>query len=332
MSDSTPGLMSWLRTLCYAALGVCAGIVVIAFLHDLPEMRKKLSPSFAQEPVLTPAQRATNMANEQLNWAHRESYARLEAHFAPVEEFFRTARTRDFAETCLSWESKWFLLIDKLDGSTKHAQLIEAAFRRCIFDPTELERILAQCTTAYVQEVGSIDGEMLVRLRADLSSLPSGAVPAFDADTLHARYGDALQRAVAASQSDVMATVERETVSFIVSEVMTAALLQVGVSSGILTAGAASGWTTFGAGLVVSVLVDYAVQQYSDPVGKLTADVNARLNGLKTAILNGDQQSPGLIPRLKSFAENRGIARRIAVQELLKGDSVSQASVPEPSF
>jgi len=262
---------------------------------------------------------AIKMANEQLNWAHGQSFARLDQHFAPVEELFNTARVREFSDRCLSLESKWLLLKDQLTDSGEHSALIESAFRSCIFEEAALEQLLQQCTTAYVQEVGSIDGEMLVRLRVDLESLPSGAVPGFDANTLHQRFAEAIKRSVMASKSDVLAMVQRETVSFIVSEVVTAAMVQLGVSSGILATGAASGWATFGTGLVVGLLVDYAVQQYSDPAGTLTAELNQRLQELKSAILYGDQESPGLIPRLREFAQARAVARRDALQEVFNG-------------
>ncbi len=179
-----------------------------------------------------------------------------------------------------------------------------------------------------VQEVSSIDGEMLVRLRVDLASLPSGAVPGFDAEALHASYSEALQRAVAASKSDVLATVGRETVSFIVQEVIQTAMVQLGVSSGILAAGATSGWATFGAGLVIGILVDYAILQYTDPVGELAkAELDGRLDQLKIAdSLRRRGVACGLIPRLRDFAQVRALARRDAVQELFTGLATRQVS------
>ena len=309
----------------WATLGVLAGTMLFSLFSGPsesapPPPADAPAPRAPQEQVQrTISPEAINAANEQLKWAHGQTVVRLDQHFAPVEELFAAAQSREFSERCLSWKSKWLLLKDKIYESGEHTELIESEFRSCIFDEAELERLLEQCTRAYLQEVGSIDGEMLVRLRVDLESLPSGAVPGFDAGELHSRYGDALQRAVSASRSDVLATVERETVSFIVSEVITAAMVQLGISGGILTAGATSGWATFGAGLVVGLLVDFAIQQYSDPVSELALELDGRLEDLKNGILYGYPDSPGLMFRLRDFAESRALARRDAIQEMFTG-------------
>ncbi len=325
-SKSIPASRLWLM-IC-ATLGIIVGIIVVyGCMSSGPSEVPPPAPAEAPAPTPVAAERRTispeaiEKANEQLNWAHGQSFACLDQNFAPVEQVFAIAQTREFAERCLSFRSKWLLLKDKLYESDEHTELIESAFRECIFDETELERILAQSAAAYVQEINSIDGEMLVRLAVDVAGLPSDSVPGFDSTKLHARYSNALQRAVAASRSDVLDTVKRETVSFIVSEAISAAMVQVGVSSGVLAAGAASGWTTFGTGLIIGILVDFAIQQYSDPVSELAAELDERLQELRAAILYGDEESPGLIPRLQQYAQARGVARRDALQEILIGSS-----------
>jgi hypothetical protein len=96
-------------------------------------------------------------------------------------------------------------------------------------------------------------------------------------------------------------------------------MVQLGVSTRILAAGATSGWVTFGAGLVIGILVDFAIQQYSDPVSELALELDGRLEDLKNAILYGYPESPGLVFRLREFAEARALARRDAIQELFSG-------------
>ncbi len=65
---------------------------------------------------------AIKAANEQLNWAHGQSFARLDQQFAPVEELFAAAQSREFSERCLSWKSKWLLLKDKIYESGEHTE------------------------------------------------------------------------------------------------------------------------------------------------------------------------------------------------------------------
>jgi hypothetical protein len=307
--------------------GVIVGLVQLNIyswmLHVSTE--KRVPP--AAEETRTVSPEAVTVANQNLNWAHGESMGRLEPQFAPVEELFDQADVYTFAESCLSWRSKWLLAKDKLFDSAEHAALIDAEFRRLIFDHEELERLLTQCTTAYVQEMKDVDNDFLVRLSVDWQGLPAGSVPGFDPELLRAQYNHAVRRAIEASKSDVAGLVQREAVGWLISEVMTTALVELGVSSGILATGAAAGWGTFGVSIVVGVLVDYGIQQYTDPEGKLAAEVGNRLQQLRHAILFGDEEAPGLIPRLQEFANERAKARRDAIQEYLYGkQTVTQAS------
>lgn len=315
-----PTSRNWLYG--YGSAGVLAGVILAVIFSSWSNDSAPVPP-----PSNSISPEAVEMANAQLNWAHGQSSERLEQAFAPVDALFNSARPRAFAETCLGWQSKWLLIKDKLNTSNEHIQLIEQSFRTSIFDQAELERLLQQCTTAYVQELNSIDGEMLVRLRADLATLPAGTVPAlFDSEMIQANYRESLQRAIAASQSDLLAEVGREVVSDVVGNVITAAVVKLGVSSGILGTSAASGVATAGLGLAIGFGIDLVITEITDPVGKLTVEMDGRLRTLKEAILNGTSESPGLIPRLRAFSQTRGIARRDAVQELLSQPNTTFAA------
>ena len=311
--------------LALATIGIVAAIAIMAIC--LAAGSGEGTPIGALPPVSASREispEAIDFANEELEWAYDESFTRMQRQFMPVEELFASARVEEFAESCLSWRSKWLLAKDKLFDSSEHAALIEGEFRRCIFNHEELEQLLEQCTKAYLQEMKSVDSDFLVRLSVDWQGLPAGSVPGFQPEALQTHYNTALKRAIAASKNDVIGLIQREAVSFVVSEVMSAALLELGVSSGVLATGAASGWATFGVGLAVGLLVDYGIQQITDPVGKLTFDLSARLEDLRTAILFGDADSPGLIVRLQEFANERAVLRRDTIRHYLFGtDSVA---------
>ena len=293
-----------------ATAGVLTAIVVGRVITmSCTQTSSAPGPSQTQSAVTSTIDpKAIEMANEQLNWAHNESFARLDGHFAPVASLFDAARTQEFAESCLGWTSKWLMLKDGINDAGEHATFIAGEFRSHVLDHDELQRSLEQCTKAYVQEVDSIDGEMLVRLQVDLASQPAGTVPTFDAASINARYADALQRAIVASRSDVLAMVKREAASFIVSEVVSAALVQLGVSSGIIATGAASGWATFGTGLLVGVVVDYAVQQYTDPAGELARDLDTRLQNLQRRDPLRQRRIARADPAPREFAQTRAVA------------------------
>jgi hypothetical protein len=114
---------------------------------------------------------------------------------------------------------------------------------------------------------------------------------------------------------------EREVVSMVAGEVLTAAAVELATSTGILSAGAASGVVTFGAGVVVGIVADWAVSwaydRMYDPVGELTKKMNEQLNGMEEMILVGDAEHPGLDVRLLTYAQERAEARNAAIQDAL---------------
>jgi hypothetical protein len=104
--------------------------------------------------------------------------------------------------------------------------------------------------------------------------------------------------------------------------VLTQVAVRLGVSAGILGAGASTSWATFGAGLVVGLIVDQLVSWiwdwWADPRGSLATELNAKLDSLHALIVDGDAQTPGLRTALGEFARHRAELRRAAVLDLLQ--------------
>src|SRR5260370_139259 len=115
MTDFASNAKRSLQLFGKATIGVIIGLILIGSFGNWISIGKRGAKSDSAQTVLTPAQRAANMANQHLGWAEREALIRLEAHFAPVDELFRSVQTKSFADSCLSWDSKWLLLKDKLN-------------------------------------------------------------------------------------------------------------------------------------------------------------------------------------------------------------------------
>jgi hypothetical protein len=82
----------------------------------------------------------------------------------------------------------------------------------------------------------------------------------------------------------------------LVTEIGVSLATELGVSGGILGAGAYSGAFTFGVGLVAGILVDMALdwvirQAGYDPEGEVAAKVAESLDHLERLILEGDKKS-----------------------------------------
>lgn len=144
---------------------------------------------------------------------------------------------------------------------------------------------------------------------------------ALDRSAIAATLESALRDAVASAQGDLKAAVGRELASWIAGEILAQATIQLATSTGILSTGAASGTVTFGVGIVVGLIVDAIVteiyNQAYDPAGKLSDTLNSHLRQLETLVLEGSDNSAGLLPRLRDYSRQRSDGRRSAIQRAI---------------
>lgn len=324
---SLPHSKSWL-----AACLVAAIVGVICVIDALtPEGTVQNIIGLSSSPAVTSPAIAPEVIREQVEWARSESLKRLEGHFGAIDELFQQARTHEFADTCLGWESKWLLAKDQFTNAGEHPKFIKDAFRRSVLDGDQLQRVLQQCIAAYQQELDSIDGEFYVRLEIDRERLPesNGVVAGMDGNSAHQMQ--IVQGAISASQSDLPEWIAREAVSWAVSEVTSSMLLSLGTATGVISEkDAKSGWKPFATNVAVGLAVDQAISEATDPVGKLQAVINRQLAGLRTAVLDGSAEAPGVLPRLRAYAETRSEARRESIQSIVSG--VATVSTSNSSF
>ena len=271
---------------------------------------------------------AVGRAKNSLGWAERKARHALEGNLAPLDEFFAGVkqRTPDFAEVVLGWGSKWRFVADKtpFTKTGRHAAFLRQVFEEHLFKPDELTRAIEQVARGYADDLTAIENRMLVKIREDLSDLPAAALPEFaDLETLLAAYEAAMERAMERVGGDVTADVATQIVSLVAGEVLTQVAVRLGVSAGILSVGAGSSWATFGAGLVIGLIVDQLVSWvwdwWADPRGSLAAELNDKFDELRDLIVEGDDQTRGLRATLADFALRRANVRRAAVLGMVGG-------------
>ncbi|MBC7819950.1 MAG: hypothetical protein IAG10_23960 [Planctomycetaceae bacterium] len=269
-----------------------------------------------------PSEAAVQLVTRHLAWADEQSNMGLDAHLAPVREFFDAARSRTkaYATEVLGWESKFALATDYVNGGHEHEQFMKERFAAILFSEADLEAVVEQAAAAFLTHVNDVESQMLVNLEADLANLGGSALPAVvDRSTLNAALQTALQEAATAAQADFRGMVGREIVSWVAAEVLTVAAAQLATSAGILGTGAASSWGTFGAGIVVGLIVDAVVteiyNQQFDPIGELSRTLDASLSQMESLILQGTSDSAGLHGRLHDYSSRRNVTRREAIQK-----------------
>ena len=309
-------------------LGVLVGLLVPpAALESVDDRPILPAPAIAPISGRPAAPSPEEIIRPHLVWAERRSEEVLTEHLRLIDDFFVMAKkgTPEFADRALSFTSKWRLVVDHvpLTRGGRHEKFLRLQFEQHVFRPSQLGGTVEQVVAGYLAQVRSIEGEMLVELRADVADFPETYVVAeLDEACWRARYDDALFDTLAATGSDLRSDVAGQVVSLIAGEVLTQVATRLGVSAGILGTGAASSWATFGIGVVVGLIVDQIVawvwDWYADPTGTLVRQLNSRLDHLNRLIVDGADDVQGLRARLKACAAQRAAIREAALLAILQ--------------
>lgn len=247
--------------------------------------------------------------------------------FPSIDPLF--ARAHDgilpFTEVCLGWNSKWKMVLDAipLRRGGEHEAFLKQEFESKILSSRDLERAIEQTIRDYILRVRDIENEMLVDMKADIEDLPGfESFHGVDPKALSTKFDEALSKASGKAGSDLYANVNTQLVSLLAGEVLAQVAIRLGVSGGILGAGAASSWATFGVGLLASLVVDQLVTRlwdwWADPEIELALQLADHLGSLHRLICDGDDQTPGLRGLFHKIALERESIRRTAVDEMLQ--------------
>jgi hypothetical protein len=287
------------------------------------------SEHVAQAP---PQHSAQEIVTEDLNWANRQDASGIKAGLVPVHELFMQGRlgARSFVDDALGMYSKWKLITDFVTNSDEHNKYLEEQFGARVFSQEQLERAVESAVRTYMKRLDDIDSQLLIRLQADLASVPATQLsPGIDREAIRQVIKEALRQARTAATSELGGAVQREIISFVTAEVLTQAAAQLATSSGILGAGAASSVATFGTGLVVAFVADWAVSwaydKLYDPVGELTGKLNGQLDQLEKVIVAGTARQPGLEKHLRDYYVRRSKARDAAIRKAILSPAPAMA-------
>jgi hypothetical protein len=239
------------------------------------------------------------IVTQHVDGAKQDAYKAVERRVAELKSFFDRAKqgADEFAGEALGWRSKWHLMKSYLPyaDKTAHERLLRQYFEKHIFAPEDLQGAIKQTVMLIEWDLREIANRMLVELQADLEKLPKVAgirVPRLDPEVLK----EALQSLQESVGQDAAADVGL----FVVSEALTTVALRLGVSAGVLSAGAAGAGPSWGVTLVVALIVDMAMSalydKLFDPQGQIAAKVREDLDELEKLLLEGNKDHPGLRP------------------------------------
>lgn len=307
-------------------LAVCTAIVILTTYVVLSQPK--------DSPPVAPLTRSKSAGPDQnqnrriqierhLAECDRQVESLLHEQLQDVRECFAAARQRvpRFSEAALGFRSKWVLLADWMPGlKVSHQDYLQQLFASQVLSGADLDRLVQHLFQSTTKEIDGLEAELLVTLTADVEhSSVHPTVPAFEPESLRlSRLVTELHQQVT---TDLKADIGRELASYAAGEVVTAGMGRLGVSAGLLGAGAGSSWTTFGLGLGVGLIIDEILSRiwdwWADPVGQLTTTIDAELKQVESDLLEGRDGQPGLRSALEQLARQRSDHRRQVILEWL---------------
>ncbi|TVQ04253.1 MAG: hypothetical protein EA381_00505 [Planctomycetaceae bacterium] len=260
--------------------------------------------------------------------ADAEIASAVETEIHGLDLFFERARrgARPFAETALSFRSKWALTVDAIPGtgSGRQETLLREAFERHVFADADLERQLTGMATRLTARIEGIESELLVTIRADLAK----AGIDFDLQTTRdaaAARTQAQGLASTASAHSLADDAALLAVSLVIERVLrnlaTRIAARLGSSGVVIGAGASASVVSCGVSLAAALVIDQVLStiwdRIQDPTGTLEQALSDQMTLLQVEILLGDGQTDGLLPQLARWREARIRSLRDAVTQQL---------------
>jgi hypothetical protein len=258
------------------------------------------------------AWQTSRLAGPHLERCQQECQDAVDRRIQELRQYFadRRQRCRPFAEEALSFTSKFKLLF----YGDSH---IREAFERHLFSAESLQKEIERTITLCLQDINNAENKMLVALQADLAT-HAPSLAGLSNEELRRRYDELIARIATDPSMSLKEDVIREVSLTVASEILVAVLRQLAVRAGILGTGAASGWASFGVGLIIAIVLDQIWDWYFDPVGQLATKLDNQLRDLEMWIIQGSNEQPGLYARLTKVASDRAKWREEAVITMLR--------------
>ncbi len=311
------------------------------------EKAPPVPPIAAVDPQVLRRQAWDKIAR-QLAPADAASLAAIEGALLPIDEFFAEHRegARPFAKAVLSLRGKWkYVKTRGIFGgeSDEHLAFLDEKFRRHLFDPEELTKVVQQSIADYIRTVHSIENKLLVSVRAELEHLDphidSAIAGIGTPQQFSATYQQVLDGLVRDVTRGTRADLGLFVGSFVAAEVSEQLMLRLGrtiatrlgVSAGVLGAGASGGAASAGVTVGLAIVIDLGIEWLlslsgSDATSQVTVRVRESLDNLQALILEGDPSAVAAYHKIRSrrdsFPTEQGRARiKAALDEIeTKGD------------
>lgn len=249
----------------------------------------------AQSNVGVPAtkrDRAQTLAacQQHVQEANRRAADAMSRRAAQLSSFIQSRKpgAKPFSEAIVSLHGKWRAVMPYLPFTDKdgHRKFVAEKFDQHLFTTADLTSAVGQSIEGSVKDLEEIENILAIALHQEVigRSLAPGEIP-----LANAAFRKGVSRIVDASRLDSAKFAGNLVAAELAARMASQVLVRIGVSRGILAAGAASSWWSLGAGLAVGLVVDLAWEMLDDPRGEIERETLAVLDLLSsqtsTAIL-----------------------------------------------
>lgn len=298
-------------------IGVLVGALVLSpLIRSAARGRARTVTPPQVETIRRPS--SEEVSRPHVEKAEAKTQEAIEPCLELADQFSGEAKknSRAMAEAMLGWKATYALVRDKIDGGQRLKEHINQTFQRYAFSPQSLEKLAIAICENVQADLKSIENQMLVDLREDLSDLPGSTWrPELDSEDWTRAFQQLVAPLVAPVETELEAGALRRLTSVAISEALTAVPTRAAVSAGILGTGAASGAALLGIGLAAGVVVDQIVGAIYDalynPEGELAKQSDERIEEVHRAFRSQLQQL------LEQEAQQRNQHRREALLRML---------------
>ena len=267
----------------YFLIGVC-GIAVVCLAVIWVFNAIMGNESYVSEwEVGQSRSRIEDACRAQINKAEKEAAQTISRRATEFYDFVQSRKSgaEPFSKDIVSLYGKWRVVSPYIPFSDKegHKKYVVEKFDQHIFNSEELATTVKRSIEDAIKDIDGIENHLAVALREEIlgRSLAPNEIP-----VAAENFRQSIERLIAASQWDATKSAGSLVVSEVAAQIATQVFIKLGVSAGILSTSAANSWWSFGAALVIGLVVDFMWEWIDDPAGDIEREIVVALEDLAT--------------------------------------------------
>src|SRR6185312_14375330 len=173
------------------------------------------------------------------------------------------------------------------DKGDQHAKFGRESFENNVFKSKDLKDIVDKAVEAYLADLTGLEGELLIKIQADISDADPDMplfFPNYSERAFKAKFATQAAKIKRVVSRDLQEDIGREIATWVVGDLAGQVGIQVfrciavkmGADAGFLSGGLATGVATVGIGLIAAILLDLAIDEVLEATGRDAVTVTSK--------------------------------------------------------